>query len=271
MRTQIVSEFRKLVTTRSAYWLLAGLLLVVGIGAASIVNDEVMANPGASLERQAFVLLPLMVSTTFAMILGIRSFTDEFRHGSIVPTLLASPNRTRVLGAKLVTVGAAAIVYAVAALAVGLGVGAIGMSLKGVEVVWSAGAIAAMGGRLIVASVLWAGIGVGVGLAVRHQVAAIVGALLFGLVGESALGALLPDIAKFLPGSAGSAIVGAGASSGAEAVSLLAPGIAVAVLAGWMLGFWHKVLSVLRKRPSTSRRRTKRHTAPLPNPSDLFY
>jgi ABC-2 type transport system permease protein len=227
MKAQIASEFRKLTTTRSAFWLLAGLLLVVGIGAAGIINDEVGRNATVAIERQPFLLLPLMLSMTFTMILGIRSFTDEFRHGSIVPTLLASPDRRRVLGAKVVTVGGAAVVYAVLAFGVALAVGAVGLAAKGAHVTWSIGPLAAMGGSLVVASVLWAAIGVGVGVAVRHQVAAIVGALLWTLVGESAIDALLPDVGGYLPGSAGSAIVGV------DAANLLAPGVAVAVLAGW--------------------------------------
>jgi ABC-type transport system involved in multi-copper enzyme maturation permease subunit len=228
MKAQIASEFRKLATTRSATWLLAGLLVVVGIGAASVLGaDEMTTDINAPLERQPFLLFPLTVTTVFTMILGIRSFTDEFRHGSIVPTLLASPRRRRVLGAKLVAVATAAVVYALAAFGVALAVGAVGLAGKGAEVTWSTSVLASMAGNLVMASVLWAAIGVGVGLAVRHQVAAIVGALLWGMVGERALAAVIPDLARYLPGAAGSAIVGV------DAANLLTPGIAVAVLVGW--------------------------------------
>lgn len=228
MKAQIASELRKLATTRSATWLLAGLLMVVGIGAASVLGaDEMTTDINAPLERQPFLLFPLTVATVFTMILGIRSFTDEFRHGAIVPTLLASPRRRRVLGAKLVAVGTAAVVYALAALGVALAVGAVGLAGKGAEVTWSTGVLAATAGNLVLASVLWAAIGVGVGLAVRHQVAAIVGALLWGMVGERALAAVIPDLARYLPGAAGSAIVGV------DATNLLTPGIAVVVLVGW--------------------------------------
>ncbi|HEU4355304.1 MAG TPA: ABC transporter permease [Actinomycetota bacterium] len=228
MRNQIASEIRKLTSTRSGYWLLAGLALVVAFTSASVVGaDQMTTNLDAPLERQPFMVFPLTVTTVFTMILGIRSFTDEFRHGSIVPTLLASPDRRRVLGAKLVAVSAAAVVYAVVAFATAIGVGAIGLAVQGGELSWSTSALVSMGGNLVVASVLWAAIGVGVGLAVRHQLAAIVGVFVWSLVVESALGALVPSIAKYLPDAAGSAIVGV------DAANLLGPGIAVAVLAGW--------------------------------------
>lgn len=227
MKEQIASEIRKLTSTRSASWLLAGLLALTGIGTVGVLADRSAEDLARPLQEQAFLLFPLTTATIFTLILGIRSFTDEFRHGSIVPTLLASPDRRRVLGAKIVTIGAAAVVYATAAMGVSLAVGATGLLLEGVEVTWSAGPLAAMAGRLVAASVLWSAIGVGLGLAVRHQVAAIVGALVWTMVGESAIAALAPDLARYLPASAGSAIVGV------QATDLLAPGIAVAVLAGW--------------------------------------
>ena len=53
----------------------------------------------------------------FVLVLGIRSYTDEARHGSVVPTLLSTAVRLRVVGAKAVVVGGAALVFAVAAAA----------------------------------------------------------------------------------------------------------------------------------------------------------
>jgi ABC-type transport system involved in multi-copper enzyme maturation permease subunit len=146
MRHQIASEIRKLTSTRSAYWLLAGLVLVVAFGTASVVGaDQMTTDLDAPLQRQPFLLFPMTVTTVFTMILGIRSFTDEFRHGSIVPTLLASPDRRRVLGAKLVAVAGASVVYAVAAFGTAIAAGAIGLAIQGGDLAWSTGALAAMG------------------------------------------------------------------------------------------------------------------------------
>ena len=66
MRNQIASEFRKLLSTRSAYWLLAGLMVVVGIGAASVVGADAMTTDlSAPLERQPFLLFPLRLESRF--------------------------------------------------------------------------------------------------------------------------------------------------------------------------------------------------------------
>ena len=114
MRNQIASEFRKLATTRSIYAMLAGLV-IVGLGVVATTTD---AEPGsllAPLEHQAFLNVSLTIAPLFGLLLGLRSFTDEFRYGSIVPTLLANPDRRRVLGAKLVATAGGGVALSLAA------------------------------------------------------------------------------------------------------------------------------------------------------------
>ena len=117
MRNQIASEFRKLTTTRSIYAMLAGLMAVVAIGTVAIVTDGHPADLLGPLQQQPFLHVSLTIAPLFGLLLGLRSFTDEFRFGSIVPTLLASPVRRRVLGAKLVAVGGGGVVLSLAAMA----------------------------------------------------------------------------------------------------------------------------------------------------------
>jgi ABC-2 type transport system permease protein len=228
MKDQIVSELRKLTTTRSAFALLAGLLAVVGLGAVAVTTDG-EPNLLVPLERQAFLNVVLSITPIFALLLGIRSFTDEFRFGPIVPTLLANPRRRQVLAAKVVTTAAAGIVLALAATTVAIAVGAPILIGKGWELTWSIVAMGAVVGRLIVASALWTTIGVGVGLAIRHQVAAIAGSLVWMIAGEGIVGDLLPHVARYFPGSAGFAVVGINASG------LLAPVAAAILLGGYAL------------------------------------
>jgi ABC-2 type transport system permease protein len=226
MKGQIVSELRKLTTTRSAFALLAGLLAVVGLGAVAVTTDG-EPNLLVPLEGQAFLNVVLSITPIFALLLGIRSFTDEFRFGSIVPTLLANPRRLRVLAAKVVTTAAAGVVLAIAATTVAIAVGAPILIGKGWDLTWSIDAMGAVVGRLVFASALWTTIGVGVGLAIRHQVAAVAGSLVWMIAGEGILGGLLPDVARYFPGSAGFAVVGINSSG------LLAPVTAAILLGGY--------------------------------------
>jgi ABC-type transport system involved in multi-copper enzyme maturation permease subunit len=228
MKDQMVSELRKLTTTRSAFALLAGLLAVVGLGAVAVTTDG-EPNLLVPLEGQAFLNVVLSITPIFALLLGIRSFTDEFRFGSIVPTLLASPRRLRVLAAKVVTTAAGGIVLALAATTVAIAVGAPILIGKEWDLTWSVGAMGVVIGRLVLASALWTTIGVGVGLAIRHQVAAVAGSLVWMIAGEGIVGGLLPEVARYFPGSAGFAVVGINASG------LLAPVTAAILLGGYAL------------------------------------
>ena len=99
MRNQIASEFRKLTTTRSIYAMLAGLIVIVRLGVVATTTDGEPGSLLAPLEHQVFFNVSLTIAPLFGLLLGLRSFTDEFRYGSILPTLLASPVRRRVLGA----------------------------------------------------------------------------------------------------------------------------------------------------------------------------
>ena len=145
MKEQIVSELRKLTTTRSAFALLAGLVAVVGLGAVAVTTDG-EPNLLVPLEGQAFLNVVLSITPIFALLLGIRSFTDEFRFGSIVPTLLANPRRLRVLAAKVVTTAAGGIVLALAATTVAIAVGAPILIGKGWDLTWSVDAMGAVVG-----------------------------------------------------------------------------------------------------------------------------
>ena len=150
MRRQITSEFRKLATTRSIY-------------AMAVVTDSAGDSLFGPLERQAFLHVSLTIAPLFGLLLGLRSFTDEFRYGSIVPTLLASPDRRRLLGAKLVATAGGGIALTLAATAVSIAIGVPLLLAKGLEITWSAPAMAEVVGRLVGATVRWTAIGVGLG------------------------------------------------------------------------------------------------------------
>jgi ABC-type transport system involved in multi-copper enzyme maturation permease subunit len=229
MRNQIASEFRKLTTTRSIYAMLAGLIVIVGLGVVATTTDGEPGSLLAPLEHQVFFNVSLTIAPLFGLLLGLRSFTDEFRYGSILPTLLASPVRRRVLGAKLVATAGGGVALSLAAVAISIAVGIPILVIKGIDVMWSTGALAMIVGRLVAATVLWTAIGVGLGLAVKHQVAAIAGTLVWLLAAEGILSGLVPNVAKYFPGAAGFAIVGI------NPAELLTPILGAALLGGYAL------------------------------------
>jgi ABC-2 type transport system permease protein len=226
--SSIKAELLKLRTTRTVFGLLATMLAVVAAAVVATLLDADGVATSLPVTEQDF-LGPILggVTTTFILVLGLRSFTDEFRHGSIVPTLLGTPQRGRVLAAKLVAVSAWSLVFAVAAYALALGLGLVWLEAEGASPAVELGRVAAQLGQVALVSIAWAGLGVGVGLAVRHQVAAIVGTLLWIMIVESILISLLPAVGKFLPSNATSAVTG---GPGEE---LLGPAAGVVMLASW--------------------------------------
>ena len=227
MRDQIRSEIRKMRSTRSAWGLLAAAVALAGLAAWAMVASMDFG-PAVALSTlpgfgEMMILVPILTA-----VLGIRSYTDEARHGSIVPTLLASPKRRRVVAAKALELAGAAAVFALAAsLTVAVVSGAL-LVADGVAVTVSAAALAVLLAKGIAICTLWAAIGLGIGVTVSHQVAAIVGTILWLLVGEGIVEMLSAPVAR-LPAHASTAVLGIAAAD----ASLVAPLVGGALLIGW--------------------------------------
>lgn len=164
MRNQIVSELRKLRTTRSAWGLLAGALGLVALGVGGGLWQATDASLTAPLAAQPMLRVSLSVTWVFVMIIGLRSFTDEFRNGSIVPTLLADPHRRQVLAAKVASMAGIAVVFSIAAASVTLAIGLPWLAVKSIALDIAVGPLAVWFGKLLLIDVLFSAIGVGVGL-----------------------------------------------------------------------------------------------------------
>lgn len=204
MMAVVKAEIRKLLTVRTTYALLAGLLAVVALAVLLLTAG---ANRGSLekpiVEQPFFVIVPSLMAA-FVFVLGARSFTDEFRFGTITPTLLVTPRRGKVVAAKMVVAAVAGLVFALVAEAVVLGAATLLIGAKGAAQSVSIADLLPTLSGLAVATAAWAVIGAGVGAWVRHQVAAIVAGLLWLLVAEQILpgAGVLQDVGKFLPGQA---------------------------------------------------------------------
>jgi ABC-2 type transport system permease protein len=241
MRDLVRSEFRKLRTTRTVYGLLAGAVALVVVAAIGTVHDTAIATLSGPLHEAVFMHVLPFVLPVFLLSLGIRAITEEFRYGSIVPTLLASPDRRRVLIAKLTVMTGTAVVFVVATSAVAIGLGTALAVAKGASITVEIAPLAAMIGKLLGVAALWAGIGLGVGVVVKHQVAAAVGALIWLFVGEQLIGALASGVAKFLPAHAANGVFSVQAG-------LLAPTAAGVVLVIWTAGALIAGAAVMQRR-----------------------
>ena len=204
MRTALSSELIKITSTRTFYGLLAGAVAVVALTTWSAIANIGAANVEGHLSDHQMFYLSAINLSVFAVIVGIRAITDEFRHGTVVPGVLIDAPRRRFIAAKaIVAATAAAVIAATAQLVMAV----LATTLTSGSLIVDASDLRAMAG-LTLSLAMWAAIGVGAGAVVRHQVAAIVGAIVWVLVIENLGAGLLGDAGRYLPGSAAHALAG---------------------------------------------------------------
>jgi ABC-type transport system involved in multi-copper enzyme maturation permease subunit len=158
----------------------------------------------SDFERLDLLLSPApLLARLFILVLGILAFANEYRYGTIVPTLAAAPIRLELLSAKLIVLGAFGLVLGavitLAATATGLTV----LSLIGQPVSVFDGEIPRAIGGTIVFYGICAALGVGAGVLVRQPTIAIGVLIPWALFAERALGAFLPTVVTYLPFTAG--------------------------------------------------------------------
>ena len=236
MQDLIRAEVVKLVTTRAFGNLVLGAVAVTAFGAFSTIVTARIESLQGNVHELSFFTVASVDLALFAVVLGILGVTQEFRCGSIVPTLLVTPDRVRVVVAKALTfagAGAALAFVAVSAMVfvadlflTARGAWPSPLSVGGVEHLGTAD-LPAVGG-MVVASALWAAIGVALGAIVRHQVAAIAGAALWLLVVENLGAALVGESIRYLPGQAAH-----GLALAPHSRALLAPAVAAGVLVAY--------------------------------------
>lgn len=223
------AELRKLTTTRAALGLLVGAVVVTGLSAISTTASAAPTSLEEPLHTQQLFLLASINIGLFALILGVGSFTDEFRHGTIAWTLLSVRERWRVVVAKAVTSALTAALIALVAQALMVGVAGMLAAAKGAALGLSRADAGAVVG-LAVGAAAWAALGVGVGALVRHQVAAVVGGLVWVLVVENLASGPLQEAGRFMPGQAAHGVANATA-----ATDLLPVWTAALVLSGYVV------------------------------------
>src|SRR5215207_9778892 len=240
------SEATKQFTT-SMWWILA-IVLFVYIGFTAAVLGFVFSAaatgslPGDAPPIPADGLSATLYSTAtavgyvFPLLIGTLMVTTEFRHKTLSPTFLATPQRGLVLSGKVLVGVVLGVLFGVVGLVSSVGPAAGFLLANGLETDLASLDTWALFGRMILAFVLWVLVGIGVGALVRNQVGAIVGVLVFTQflepVGRAAAGFVegLTNVTRFLPGAASDALVGASLFSSA------APGMPAEDPLAWWAG-----------------------------------
>jgi len=206
MTDQLLAELRKMRSTRTNLGLLAGMVALILL--TVLLNGFVTKKPElADLENQYGLLSAGTTAALFAALIGVMAITSEFRHGTIRPTFVVTPRRTRVLAAKVLASLLMGVLFGLAAIALSFGLGSAILSIRGIpleletsDVVWLM-----LGTPALTAA--WAAIGVGLGAIVRNQVFAVIGLIVWAMVIDNILVNLVPGIGSYTPGAASAAII----------------------------------------------------------------
>ena len=229
MTALLRSEALKLRTLRST-WVFACLLTVLAgvIGVGQILAREAGA-PVPSLAQVA--LAPAQPAWFVIIVVAVLASAGEFQHHTTRTTLLATPQRLRVLAAKAIT-GAGFGAGVVAASAVTAVLTAIMTQLiTGAPISTGTPRDWAAAGGAVAVGAIWAVLATGLGMLTRNTAASITVILLWRFVGEILVPTLTrnPGLSRWTPSGAADALVGLG---GGNTLPLAA---AAAVLVGLTL------------------------------------
>jgi ABC-2 type transport system permease protein len=241
MSALLEAELLKLRTTRTFVALVAAslalsLLVVVLV---SILGSDFTEEDVRNLFTADFTGL-------FIILLGVIGMAGEWRHHTITSTVLAAPDRIKLLAAKMLSYAAAgALLSLIVTLTIML-VGTVILSLRGEVTAEVSDLVDVLWRNLLVAALVGA-LGVGIGAIVRNQIVAIIGVLFVAFVLEPTLMAFAEDVGRFGPtqGAPGGIIQVAG-FDGEETDFLLSPGVAVLVMLGWISAFFAAAAARLR-------------------------
>jgi ABC-type transport system involved in multi-copper enzyme maturation permease subunit len=235
MKTLLKAELLKLRTTRT-------FAVVVGVSA---LFSMVLAVLGASVEDDitAHQLFTNNAITYVIVLLGAIGMTGEWRHRTIMSTILASPDRVRLLSAKVVASAAACVVLVFFVTTVTMIAGTIALKANGHATLGAGGLADVMARNLVVAAVLGP-LGVAIGALGRNQIVTVVGLIAVASFLEPQLFAAAPSVGQFGPLSeAPTSVLGGDSTDG-----MLAAGPALVVMVAWAAAAFGAAAVRLRNR-----------------------
>jgi hypothetical protein len=230
MRDALRFEWVRLRTVRSTYWLIASALVVhaaVGLLVAFADRERpvdalavvmVLTSGGAGM--------PLPVAGIFMAVLGILATGQEYRFGTIQPTLTTVPQRIRLLVAKVAVVCGPALLVGVVALVVNVGMGLVFWDR--VPDLFQSPLDQVLPGFVLL-TVLWAAVGVALGQLFRGVPGPLVVILVVPMIVENLVLRLsfsptldwLQPVARVLPFTAGQQLISFGGEvSGGDATEI---------------------------------------------------
>lgn len=207
MIAQTKAELLKIRSTRTTLGLLLGMVALILL---FTLLTGLLSHEGSleGTENQRQLLSLGSLAGVFSALAGVLLVTSEYRYGTIRPTFLFTPRRSRVLTAKLAAGLLAGLVFGIVGEGVGFVVGYVILAGRGISFAPSGGDVVLLILGTLAGTALWAAIGVGFGAIVRNQVGAVIGLLAWGFIIDNLLFGLVPSVGRFTPTRAQDGLIG---------------------------------------------------------------
>lgn len=207
MINQLRAELLKIRSTRTTIGLLLGMILLALI--FIILTCTLSPTNQIFTEQDQVGLLSFgSISGVFSALAGIMLVTSEYRFGTMRPTFLFNPSRSRLFASKAIAGALAGLVFGLIAEGLTFAIGLAILNGRHIHIVLSGSNMTTLFVGAVVGSALWGIIGVGLGAIIRNQVGAVIALLAFGFVVENLVFGLLPSVGRFLPVHAQNSMMG---------------------------------------------------------------
>lgn len=205
MIDQLLSELRKMRSTRTNLGLLVGMVALVLF--VVLMNGLTVGGAYLSEHDNQHTLLGVGTSgALFASLIGVMAITSEYRHGTIRPTFVVTPHRTRVIAGKVFASLLMGIGFGLVAIALSFGAGYAVLSGRGIDFALDTNHVLLLVLGTLVMTALWAALGVGFGAVIKNQVFAVIGLIVWTMIVDGILRALVPSVGRFTPVAASDSI-----------------------------------------------------------------
>jgi hypothetical protein len=254
MVATISSEFRKFFTTRLWWGMAIGTFVAAAafaglfgaLASRTGLGDPAQGGLPPMSDHQIAVNVyssGVSVGYLLTLAIGVLTIGSEYRHKTMTSTFLATPRRVTVMWAKVISLLGIGGLYGVVFIIGSVAVGATVLSVRGMPAFAGAGSIVRTLVLILLVLGLWELIGLGAGILIPNQVAALLIAIGVAWIVEPIAGALLSTqswgagVAQFLPSRATTAVLQSYNGGGeAEQLSWWAGALVLAAYAALMAG-----------------------------------
>jgi hypothetical protein len=231
------SEVLKIRSTQVWFWMVLLAAAFTALGTIGMVVTAINAHDSGEPVNYYALFTQSEAAGVALLVLGLLGLTTEFRHKTITPTLLATPNRWLLLAGKAASYAVFAVLYALVCVLLNFAIAIIWLSAVDVPVEFSQGVpggVAKAFGSLVLTGIF----GLGLGAVIRNQAAAMVFGIVYFFILDTALN-YTPWVRKgyaYTPGGAVKAFLSNGEVENMPSdVHLLAPAAGGLLFLAWAL------------------------------------